>query len=200
MPLVRITSNNFLSRKIRHVHRQEEIYPLRDVSRLCKSRRKRSSSSFLLIVWPYKEKCGGPAAKWAKRGQGQCSTCHIGIGDRQWRKRIRELVIWRGYGWIEPAVFLSPRKSPRGWMGSLVRGETARSHWSRSIILRYIFVGSVDTRQKREEEGSSRAASRCRWQIVFASSLRPFRYNSRSIFDPSFFQALANFLRDDPYG
>ena len=59
-------------------------------SRLCKSRRKRSSSSsFLLIVWPYKEKCGWPAAKWAKRGQGQCSTCR-GIDDRQWRKRIRE--------------------------------------------------------------------------------------------------------------
>lgn len=65
-----------------------------------------------------------------------------------------EVVIWRGYGWIEPAVFLSPRKSPRGWMGSLVRGETARSHWSRSIILRYIFVGSMDTpSQKGKKKG-----------------------------------------------
>ena len=91
MPLVRITlsplSNNFLSRKIHH---EEFILSMISFLRLCKSRRKRSSSSsFLLIVWPYKEKCGWPAAKWAKRGQGQCSTCR-GIDDRQWRKRIRE--------------------------------------------------------------------------------------------------------------
>lgn len=41
--------------------------------------------------------------------------------------------------------------------------------------------------EREEEGGFSRAASRCRWQIVFASSLKPFteRYNSRSIFDLS---------------
>lgn len=90
-----------------------------------------------------------------------------------------EMVIWRGYGWIEPAVFLSPRKSPRGWMGSLVRGETARSHWSRSIILRYILVGSVDTRQKGKKKENSRGP---RLDVADKlSSLRHWNLSQRDI-------------------
>lgn len=124
-------------------------------SRLCKSRRK---SILLFLVSPY---CLAVQRKMrlASREVGETWPRTMLYLPWYWRSTMAkenkgEVVIWRGYGWIEPAVFLSPRKSPRGWMGSLVRGETARSHWSRSIILRYIFVGSVDTpSQKGKKKG-----------------------------------------------
>lgn len=139
-------SNDFLSR--------QENPPWR-FKTLCKSRWKRSSSSFLLIVGVQRK------MRRASREVGETWPRTMpylpSIGDRQWRKRIREVGMKRVN---RTCCFpFASKKSSR--MNGIVspRGNCERSHWSRSIILRYIFVGSVDTRSEREEEGegSSRA-------------------------------------------
>lgn len=185
-------SNEFLSR--------QENPPWR-FKTLCKSRWKRSSSSFLLIVGRTKKNAAGQPRS------GRNVAKDNALPAEYWRSTMAKENKGGGH---EEGIRVNrtccfpfaSKKSSR--MNGIIspRGNCERSHWSRSIILRYIFVGSVDTRPEREEEGEgSSRAKRLDFVADKLSSLRHWDPSRRDIllFDLSS-KALDNFLRDDRYG
>lgn len=138
-PLVRIAVRG--SRKIRSAAGTYPSMTFQDYANPVE----RFSSSFLFIVCCTKKN----ASDQPRSGRNVAKDNALPaarIGDRQWRKREKGETRQRVN---RACCFPFALKKSSSRMNAIISlRETARRHWSGSIILRYIFVGSSDLRRQ----------------------------------------------------